>query len=239
MKIFKRQRQSYGDAGTIETPFQKASELWDRRMGSALMQARNWRLMAFLCLGLTTALVFALITLSSSSRVTPYVVEVGSKGEVRAIGSALEKYSPSDAVISYHLSDFISKVRSLPSDPVILRENWLKSYAMVTDQGANILNQYARENDPFKLLGRQTITVEVTSIVRASKDSFQIKWREAHYRKGSLSEKQNHTAILSLVFEPPRDVATLRNNPLGLYVHDLNWSRDFNPNKTTPEGTLK
>ncbi|PHZ84011.1 conjugal transfer protein TrbF [Paremcibacter congregatus] len=239
MKIFKRQRQSYGDAGTVETPFQKASKLWDRRMGSALMQARNWRLMAFLCLGLTTALVFALITLSSSSRITPYVVEIGSKGEVRAIGSALEKYSPSDAVISYHLSDFISKVRSLPSDPVILRENWLKSYAMVTDQGANILNQYARENDPFKLLGRQTITVDVTSIVRASKDSFQIKWQEAHYQKGSLTEKQNHTAILSLMFEPPRDVASLRNNPLGLYIHDLNWSRDFNPNTSNTKGTLK
>lgn len=239
MKIFKRPRLGYGDSGTPETPFQKAGEQWDRRMGSALMQARNWRLMAFMSLGLTIVLSVALIELSSSSRITPYVVEVGSKGEVRAIGSALEKYSPTDAVIAYQLSDFIQKVRSLPSDPVVLRENWLHAYEMVTDRGANILNHHARENDPFKSLGEKTITVEVTSIVRASKDSFQIKWRESHYRNGSLSETQNHTAILSLVFEPPRDVATLKNNPLGLYIHDLNWSRDFNPKTTNNKGTLK
>ena len=35
----------------------------------------------------------------------------------------------------------------------------------------------------------------------------------------------------SIVIKLPRDVETLRKNPLGIYVHGLNWSRDL---KTTP-----
>ncbi len=243
MTIFKRQRLSYGKTPVPETPFQKAGELWDRRMGSAIKQAHNWRIMAFLSFGLIVFLTITLITYSSRSHITPYVVEVDSLGQARAIGPVSEPYSPSDAIITYQLSNFIGKVRSLPSDPVILRNNWLKAYDFVTDQGANILNQYAAKNDPFEWLGKKTITVQVTNIVRASENSFQIKWQEEHFTNGSLSESRIYTAILSLVFEQARDVETLRKNPLGLYIHDLNWSRDFNlkalPNPNMKKGAVQ
>ena len=45
--IFKRAVQRYGQTPQPETPYQKAGQLWDERIGSARVQARNWRLMAF------------------------------------------------------------------------------------------------------------------------------------------------------------------------------------------------
>src|SRR3546814_10684557 len=51
--LFKRAVQRYGRTPTPETPYQRAGQLWDERIGSARVQARNWRLMAFGCLGLT------------------------------------------------------------------------------------------------------------------------------------------------------------------------------------------
>ena len=51
-EIFKRAVQRYGRTPEPETPYQRAGQLWDERIGSARVQARNWRLMAFGCLAL-------------------------------------------------------------------------------------------------------------------------------------------------------------------------------------------
>ena len=41
----------YGRTPEPETPYQRAAQAWDERIGSARVQARNWRLMAFGSLG--------------------------------------------------------------------------------------------------------------------------------------------------------------------------------------------
>ncbi|WP_339862546.1 conjugal transfer protein TrbF [Paremcibacter congregatus] len=229
--IFKRTTDKYGDTPTPQTPYQKASQAWDERIGSARIQARNWRLMAFGCLALLASLSGALIWQSLQSRITPYVIEVDTLGEVRTIGPATVTYKPSDAQIAYQLAAFINRVRAVSVDPIVVREQWLAAYDFTTDRAAQILNEYARENDPFTDVGRRSIAVEVTSVVRASEDSFQIKWTERHYRSGAFQKMERYTAILTIIFQQPATVTVLTKNPLGLYVHGLNWSRDMD----TPE----
>ena len=58
---FKRAVQRYGRTPEPDTPYQRAGQLWDERIGSARVQARNWRLMAFGGLFLTTGLSGALV----------------------------------------------------------------------------------------------------------------------------------------------------------------------------------
>ncbi len=128
--------------------------------------------------------------------VTPYVVEVDTNGSVRAIGPATENFIPSDAQITHQLADFISNVRSVSIDPVVLRQNWLEAYSFATDQAAITLNAYATENDPFADIGQRSVTVDVASIVRSSNDSFEIRWRETSYRGGALIGVENFTAVL-------------------------------------------
>lgn len=43
MSIFKRPATHYGKSPEPETPYQKAAQVWDERIGSARVQARNWR----------------------------------------------------------------------------------------------------------------------------------------------------------------------------------------------------
>ena len=123
----------------------------------------------------------------------PYVVEVDRLGEVRAVGPALEAYQPSDAQIAHFLARFIENVRSLSIDPVIVRTNWLRAYDFVTDRGAQALNEYAREADPFTKIGSRTVTAEVTSVVRASSDSFEIRWKENTYENGAIAKTERFT----------------------------------------------
>ena len=170
--LFRRPQLRYSETSEPVTPYQAAAQAWDERIGSARVQGRNWRLMAFACLGLALVMSGALIWRAGQSIVTPYVVEVDTAGQVRAVGEAATPYRPTDAQIAFHLAHFVANVRSLATDPVIVRQSWLQAYDYATDQGAATLNEYARTSDPFNRIGQMSVAVEITSVVRASDSSF-------------------------------------------------------------------
>ena len=227
---FKRSGVRYAETPQPETPYQRAGQVWDERLGSARVQARNWRVACFGALALSGLMGAGLVWQSGRSSITPYVVEVTKAGDVRAVGAAAESYVPSDAQIVNHLARFVNDVRSLPLDPIVVRQNWLEAYDYATDRGAAVLNDYARANDPFGKVGKQSVAIEVTSVVRASPTSFQIRWIERRYENGALTLTERWTAILTIVVQSPRSEAQLRKNPLGIYVNGLNWSRELGSN---------
>src|ERR1700751_6056538 len=97
---FRRSSVSYGVTPEPVTPYQKAAQVWDERLGSDRGQARNWGLMAFGCLGLAFAASAGVVWQAGRSTVTPYVVEVDRTGEVRNLARAAERYEPTDAQIA-------------------------------------------------------------------------------------------------------------------------------------------
>ncbi|WP_418025341.1 conjugal transfer protein TrbF (plasmid) [Paracoccus sp. TD-10] len=227
MNLFRRPTTHYGKTPEPETPYQKAAQVWDERIGAARVQARNWRLMAFACLFLAAGFASALVWQSARGSVVPWVVQVDDLGQAQAVAPASADYRPTDPQIAWHLGRFVEQVRSIPADPVILRQNWLRAYDWTTDRGAAALNDHARTNDPFTKVGRQQIAVEVSSVIRASPNSFRVAWTERHYENGQLSSTERWTAILTVVIQTPRTAETLRANPLGIYVNAVNWSREM------------
>lgn len=227
---FKRSVQRYGRTPLPATPYQRAGQLWDERIGSARVQARNWRLMAFGCLGLTAGTSVALAWQSLQSRVTPYVVEVDQLGQAQAVQPADRDYQPTDPQIAWHLARFITAVRSVSLDPVLMRRDWLDAYDFVTKRGAQFLGEYARTAAPFAHIGERTVSVQVTSVVRASDKSFQVKWLETAYERGSQVGTARWTAILTTVTRTPVSADVLRRNPLGIYVDAIDWSRELDTN---------
>lgn len=227
MNIFKRPSAHYGKSPEPETPYQKAAQAWDERIGSARVQAKNWRIMAFGSLILSAGFASALVWQSARGTVVPWVVQVDNLGQSQAVAPAVADYRPTDPQIAFHLGRFIEQTRSIPSDAIIVRQNWLRAYEFTTDRGAATLNDYARANDPFTKVGRQQIAVEVSSVIRASNDSFRVAWTERHYENGQLSNTERWTAILTIVIQTPRDAERLRANPLGIYVNAISWSREM------------
>jgi type IV secretion system protein VirB5 len=225
--FFKRSVQRYGRTPLPETPYQRAGQIWDERIGSARVQARSWRFMAFGCLALTAGTSAALAWQSVQSRVTPYVVEVDRLGEARAVQPAEVAYSPTDPQVAWHLARFVRSVRSVSLDPVLMRRDWLEAYDFTTKRGAQFLGEYARGAAPFAKVGERTVSVQVTSVVRASDKSFQVKWTETAYERGSQSGSARWTAILTVVTKPPASADVVRKNPLGIYVDAVDWSREF------------
>jgi type IV secretory pathway TrbF-like protein len=222
--MFKRTIQRYGVTPAALTPYQKAGQVWDERLGSATAQAANWRAIAFAAVGVSAILSLGLIYQGSQSRVTPYVVEVGPDDGVRAIGPAEAEAKISDPQIAWFLSRFITDVRSLPTDPVLARQNWVEAYVFASDDAGRFLSEQARQSDPLAEVGKRSVTVNIASAVRASKTSFQIKWTEQVFEAGALTSTTRWTALLGVRQKTPTTADVLRKNPLGLYVTDLAWS---------------
>ena len=231
---FRRALQRYGRTPEPETPYQRAGQLWDERIGSARAQAKNWRLMAFGGLFLTTGLSGALVWQSMQSRVVPYVVEVDALGQAQAVAPAAKDYRPTDPQIAWFLGRFITGVRARSLDPVLMRENWLSAYDFATERASLFLGEYARTSNPFADVGRKTVSVQVTSVIRASDTSFQVKWTEQQYERGSLASTSRWTAMLTVKIKPPRSADVLRKNPLGLYVDAIDWSRELETPQDRP-----
>ncbi len=69
------------------------------------------------------------------------------------------------------------------------------------------------------------ISVEVSSVIRASPDSFRVAWIERRYESGQLAateplDRHSHHRRS----QTPRDADRLRKNPLGVFVNAINWS---------------
>lgn len=67
----------------------------------------------------------------------------------------------------------------------------------------------------------------MSSVIRASDLSFRIAWVERRYENGALVATERWTAIVSVVLSTPRDIDKLRKNPLGVFVHAINWSKEL------------
>ena len=225
--MFKRPATHYGKSPQPETPYQRAAQVWDDRIGSARVQARNWRFMAFGSLALSMGLSAALVWQSTNGSIVPWVVQVDRLGQAQAVAPATADYQPNDPQIAFYLARFIEQVRSIPADAIIVRQNWLRAYDFTTQAGALALSDYARANDPFAKVGKQQVAVEVSSVIRASPSSFRIAWIERRYQDGALASTERWSAILTVVVQPPRDADTLRKNPLGIYVNAINWSKEL------------
>jgi type IV secretion system protein TrbF len=227
--MLKSTSSRYSQSVEPQTPYQKAAQAWDERIGSARVQAKSWRLMAFSALALSAGLASALVWTQARGQIVPWIVEIDPRGQIQTVAPATGDYTPSDPQIAFQLSEFISYVRAVPSDPIIMRRNWLKAYDFTNDTGAQALNGYAQANDPFSRTGSEQVDIEVLSVLRASPSSFRVTWLERRYANGQLNQTDRWSSILTITVKPPHDPERLRRNPLGLYITALTWTRELNP----------
>lgn len=225
--MFRRPSIRYGQTPEPETPYQRAAQVWDDRIGSARVQARNWRLAFFGTLILSGGLAAGLVWQSARGSIVPWVVQVDRLGQAQAVAPADYGYKPTDAEIAWHLARFVEQVRGIAADGIVIRQNWLRAYDFTTDKGALALNDYARSNDPFANIGKVAVAVDISSVIRASPDSFRVAWIERRYQDGSLASTEHWSAILTVVIQTPRTPDALRKNPLGIYVTAINWSKEL------------
>jgi type IV secretion system protein VirB5 len=222
-------RIKWAPAGQAHTPYMRARQEWDSRMGSVAVQAKNWRLATFASLAVTLVSVGGLIYVGARPKLVPHIVQIDSLGAAHYAGPAAlaaSDYVPSDATLKYYLRRFLEDARTLSSDAAVVRKNWLEAYALVTPRGANMLSAYVSGNDPFKRAASERVTLEVAAMLRVSSDSWQIDWRETSWDKaGAPSPAVVWRGMFRVLRETPKTEEAMAKNPIGLYIDEFHWDK--------------
>lgn len=225
--------QSYKPESGVETPYLRARKEWDDRLGTSVVQAKNWRL-AFMLSALLSLGLFGLnLYQVTQHKVVPFIVGLNQEtGEPKIFGKVDQKpYEPREEEIRYFLSQFVQYVRAVPSDPVVIKKNWLLAYQFLRPKASTLLNSItnADEQSPLKRIGQETATAALISVTRvAGSESFQVRWKEARFSKnGAPVEDYTMTGVFTIEIDTPKDEETLLANPLGLFITNFQWNREL------------
>ncbi|WP_343699603.1 conjugal transfer protein TrbF [Caulobacter sp.] len=224
---FKRPTERYGDSRPVETPYHRAAQVHDDRDGAKLVQARNWRLMAFGCLALASLSTGAFAYVQLTRPVRAYYVPVDPTGRPGRIEAADQVYRPTQAQIAFVVADFVSLVRAKSTDPIVLRQNWTRAYGFIAGDAKTTLSDYARTSDPFARLGQEAVSVEIVAVLPRGPSSYQVQWRETRFEQGAPAPPERWTGVFTINQRRPRNEVELRANPLGIVITAFQWSREL------------
>ncbi len=227
--LFNRPPGPLGNSQPVETPYQRAQQIWDDRMGAARVQAANWRYAAFGALGIAALALCAYIHERGDTHVATYVVPVSEYGRPGRIELAGRVYRPTTAEIGYFLADWVELVRAhSPVDQVINTNNLRKSYGFVSDAAQSELATLgAAAIEAAKKGGAPAVSVDIKSVIPRSPTTYQLQWTETAYRQGEHAGVTHWTGLFSTKIQPPTDEAQLRANPLGLFITDFKMTQEL------------
>lgn len=211
----------------LSSPYQRAKHAWDERIGSARVQAYNWRLVAFVTLGLLSLSLVGNIYLGSQSKVISHVVELKPTGETEVLGSAhsLSAQANSNAV-KFFISRFIMLAREIPADAVLLKRNMQKLFQLVSMQGKSLLSEKFSEISPAKEFQEKNRALKIASVLAVSEGMYQVDWFEAEYDKnGKKVAEYPMRGTFKIAWLEPKNSEQLQENPLGIFIDYFSWTR--------------
>jgi type IV secretory pathway TrbF-like protein len=229
--------QSYRTKELTESVYLRARDEWDNRIGQSVVQAKNWRVACILSLILSVLLFFGFLYQASRNKVIPMIIAVDRQsGEPKIIGKVTEiTYQPQEQEIKYFLNHFIQRVRAVPNDSVLIKQNWLEAYHFMRPAAAAILNEQTQSdiNSPLKKIGEKQVVVQVISVTKISDISYQLRWTETLYAKsGEKLDRYNMSGIFSIEFDTPTTEKALTINPLGLFITSFQWTKEMTGDET-------
>ena len=198
--MFRRPSVRYGRTPEPETPYQKAAQVWDERIGSARVQAQQ-----LAADGLRLAVPVG------GPRRRPGLA-VGARhdrrpGWCRSTSSARRRPSrPRSPTIARPIrrspgTSRASSSRSarIPADPSSCARTGCAPTTSRPTAARSRSTTMRAPTIPSPRSASMQIAVEVSSVIRASPDSFRVAWIERRYENGQLAATERWTAILTIV----------------------------------------
>eukprot|EP00919_Chromeraceae_sp_WS-2016_P027339 GHVR01064930.1.p1 GENE.GHVR01064930.1~~GHVR01064930.1.p1 ORF type:complete len:221 (-),score=27.34 GHVR01064930.1:81-743(-) len=210
-----------------DNPYLAARLEWNERYGGFVRAADSWRMVA------VTSLVMALIGTgyalfqSTQVKLVPYIVEVDRLGTPAMAGFPEQIEYADPRVVRSMLGGFVAAFKSITPDAVVQKQYIDRTYALLrtTDPSTEKVNAWFRGANPFERARTVTVSIEINNVVALSNQSYQIDWTEFERdRQGKELATRRFRGIATVTLSPPLDEATIRLNPIGLYIRDFDWT---------------
>ena len=214
-----------------DTPYQRAEQVWDDRIGNSRQQAANWRIAAFASMAVSLVSVCGVIYLGQLPKTEVEVVQVDQLGNAAYTGPAgqsMADWRPTEKQIEFHLRRYIRLTRSLSSDMMVVRQNWIDAYHYIADEAVNQLNSEARVLTPFQRMKTERVSLAIEDTLRLSPDTWQVDWREQIWStKGDMLNQEHWRGTFKIEMLVPDSQEKIKKNPLGMYITHYAWSKVF------------
>jgi type IV secretion system protein VirB5 len=213
-------------------PYVQGWREWDERYADLVVGKRNWQLAAGGLLIMGLILAGGMVWLSGRSKYIPYVVEVDRLGYGMTVAQPLTPASVPDVTARmerYEVATFIREAREVSSDPQVEQQQLNSLLAHARGAADRFLDEYYHvdtAHNPFQIAQKQTVSVQIDSILRLSPKSYQVRWTEqTRDLNGAAIGAPNHwEAQLQTEITPPASDDAIISNPLGFYVDQINWT---------------
>jgi type IV secretory pathway TrbF-like protein len=214
-------------------PYVEARREWDERYADLVLGKRNWQIAAGGLLAVSLILAIGIVWLATRSRYIPYVVEVDKLGYALTVPQPLTPTSIPDVtarIERYEVAAFIRNARAVSSDTQVEQQMLNSLLAHARGAADKFLDEYYHSDDfthnPFKRAQKETVTVQIDSILKVSAQSYQVRWTETkHDLNGApLGAPAHWEAVLQTQIVPPSSDDTIVSNPLGFYVTQISWT---------------
>jgi type IV secretion system protein TrbF len=213
-------------------PYVQGWREWDERYADLVVGKRNWQLAAGGLLIMGLILAGGMVWLSGRSKYIPYVVEVDRLGYGLTVAQPLTPASVPDVTARmerYEVATFIREAREVSSDPQVEQQQLNSLLAHARGAADRFLDEYYHvdtAHNPFQIAQKQTVSVQIDSILRLSPKSYQVRWTEqARDLNGAAIDAPSHwEAQLQTEITPPASDDTIVSNPLGFYVDQISWT---------------
>lgn len=219
-----------------ENPYLSARKEYGDRYGSSVKDAARWRQISFFLVMLCVAFGALMMWMASQNKVIPYIVQVDKQGYAVAIKSSEQGAVADTRVIVATLGGFFVNFKTVITDVSSQKRmvNEVYSYLAKGSAAESFVSHYYQEHNPFVATqdrNRYTVQVEIRSIVRSGSNdkSWQVLWSEEKLEQGTVIERTDWRAIVSIAVSPVRELAEVLQNPLGIFITDINMAQDLNP----------
>ncbi|MHA6732341.1 conjugal transfer protein TrbF [Devosia sp. A369] len=210
-----------------DNPYLAARLEWNERYGGFVRAANSWRLVAVISLVMALIGIGYALFQSTQVKLVPYIVEVDRLGTPALAGFPEQIEYADPRVVRSMLGGFVAGFKSITPDAVVQKQYIDRTYALLrtTDPSTEKVNAWFRGANPFERARTVTVSVEINNVVALSNQSYQIDWTEFERdRQGKELAARRFRGIATVTLSPPLDEATIRLNPIGLYIRDFDWT---------------
>ena len=205
---------------------------WDERYADLVIGKRNWQLAAGGLLIVSIILAAGMVWLSGHSRYIVYAVQVDKLGYALTQAQPLTPAAAPDVtarIERYEVASFIRQARAVSNDPQVEQQMLNSLLAHARGAADHFLDEYYhsdQSHNPFEIAQKQTVAVQIDSILLLSAKSYEVRWTELRrdLNGAALGMPSHWEAELETEIVPAREADTIVSNPLGFYVTNITWT---------------
>lgn len=215
-------------AGT--NPYLQSKLLWSDVYGDLQTKLENsYRIIFVLSIVIVIAII-GFVIISGETKIKPMPFILHGNDIITLNNQSQTDLDNIKPELSLMLArDFINHVRSISIDNNVNDNNRIAALSFVTGAASKTIQTFYEKNDPNQLAATIVKHVKITSILRASDHTLNIRWREntRSSRTGDLIKSEPYIAQITYQFsKPSQNPIILQHNPLGFEITQLSWSQD-------------